>query len=220
MQPIMVLLKRIINEMLKIMFTCDILTWSKIYNSKIFLGGISMANLSNELFEAMIYDSYEAWKSILQKNPQITQVLKCLECCGHLSERLREIRRGLEHDLTLEQIKIYARPEFDYSQMSCIRFGLEAGFTQEQLGKYARTEFSGNQMAQIAWGYRMCLTEEQISEYADPNLDADEMEDIRWKYMTQLTEEQIQACRAIAERKSIRYQNKIDSLKALIDNSK
>lgn len=179
-----------------------------------------MANLSNELFEAMIYDSYIAWKLILQSNPNITELLGCIEHCDNLSRRLKEIRLGLENDLTLEQIKIYARPEFDYSQMSVIRSGLASDFTQEQISRYARPEFSGRQMAQIFWGYRMGLTEDQISEYADPNLDVEEMDDIRWKYITKLTDEQIQARSALIARKNIIYQNKIDSLKALIDNSK
>lgn len=178
-----------------------------------------MANLSNELFEAMIYDSYMAWKSILQSNPNITELLSCLEHCDNLSRRLKEIRLGLENDLTLEQIKIYARPEFDYSQMSSIRNGLQSGFILEQINRYARPEFSGGQMAQIYLGYRLGLTEEQISEYADPNIDVEEMDNIRWKYMAKLTEEQLQADSPYVAKRNLVYQNKIDSLKAIINSN-
>lgn len=201
------------------MFTCDMLMHSKTCSSKIFLGGTTMTNLSSDVLNAMVDDSYEAWKSILQCNPKIIQLLNYLEQCNHLSKRLKEIRLGLEHDLTLEQIKIYARPEFDFSQMKPIRLGLEAGFTTENINRYARSEFNGQQMMEICSGYVYGLSEEQISRYANPSLDAEQMSNIRWSYIAKLTKEQLQAYNDLLAKKFFVKQDKINKLKGIIESS-
>jgi len=178
-----------------------------------------MTNLSREVLNAMVDDSYEAWKSILQGNPNIIQLLSYLEQCNHLSKRLKEIRLGLEHNLTLEQIKIYAIPEFDFGQMKPIRLGLEADFTSEQIKRYARSEFTGQQMIEIYIGYLYGLSEEQICEYANPDFDAEQMNEICWSYIVKLTKEQVQVYNDRLANKFFMKQDKINSLKSIIESS-
>ena len=49
-------------------------------------------------------------------------------------------------ELTNEQVAIYAKPEFNYKQMTSILKGFRQGLTIEQVRTYAKPEFSWQQM--------------------------------------------------------------------------
>ena len=75
------------------------------------------------------------------------------------------IRKGFENGLSLEQIQIYAKPEFyasefiKYSQMHQIRLGLEHGLTTEQVQTYAKSEYYWEQMQEMRHDLESHLSE-------------------------------------------------------------
>lgn len=178
-----------------------------------------MTKLSDKVLNAMVEDSYEAWKSIIQNYPNVTDLLCYLETCNHVEWRVREIRRGLEHNLTYEQIKMYARPEFDYTQMRQIRFGLESGLTNEEIEIYARPEFSAGQMMEMYYGYRDGLTVEHVSKYANPKLSEHEMCSLRMDITLDFLNKDDSKCkRDIQLRKDLLREGKIIELKKLMES--
>jgi hypothetical protein len=51
-----------------------------------------------------------------------------------------EIRKGFEKGLTIEQVKFYANPKFDYRLMREMRYDFEDGLTMEQIKLYAKLD--------------------------------------------------------------------------------
>lgn len=68
---------------------------------------------------------------------------------------------------------------FDFYQLLEIKSGFENNLTIDQIKMYAKTEFDYNQMAQIRIGFEHYLTEKQIRQYADPCLSYTEMSLLR-----------------------------------------
>ncbi len=61
-------------------------------------------------------------------------------------EQRKQIEKGLEQGLTIEQVRLYAKPEFDSDQMREIREGFLKGLSTDQIKLYATTDFDGLQM--------------------------------------------------------------------------
>ena len=61
---------------------------------------------------------------------------------GGASNQLEQIRLGFEHGLTMEQIEVYANPEFKWPQLREVRDGFESGLALEQIGYYGRRKKS------------------------------------------------------------------------------
>lgn len=175
-----------------------------------------MTKLSDKVLRGMVEDSYNAWKLIIQNHCTIAELLVYLNECDSIKFRLREIRRGLENNLTYEQIKVYARPEFDWQQMRVICLGFISGFNDKQIDMYARPEFKWRQMYVMYYGYSDGLTDEQVSQYAKPELDEDEMMDIYYNFIVNTTKEQIQVRNNIRLRQDQFEKNQIDSLRLLL----
>ena len=83
---------------------------------------------------------------------------------------MEEIRKGFKDGLTMEQVKLYADPKFNYSQMEAIREGFKNGLTMEQVKVYADPKFDWFQMLQIREDFEDGLTMEEIkSKYSLAN---------------------------------------------------
>lgn len=106
--------------------------------------------------------------------------------------RRGEIREDFENGLTLEQVQMYAKPEFGYGQIVNIRRGLEGGLSKEQVQLYAKPEFGSWQMAQIRKGFENGLSDEQVQFYAKPEFECWQMEEIRVGFQNGLTFEQVE----------------------------
>lgn len=76
--------------------------------------------------------------------------------------RRGEIREDFENGLTFEQVKLYAKPEFEYGQIINIRRGLEGGLSKEQVQLYAKPEFEYWQMEEIRDGFQNNLMDEEM----------------------------------------------------------
>ena len=106
--------------------------------------------------------------------------------------RRGEIREDFENGLTFEQVKLYAKPEYEYGQIINIRRGLENGLSMEQVQLYAKPEFEKWQMAQIRKGFENGLSDEQVKFYAKPECEYWQMEEIRVGFQNGLTFEQVE----------------------------
>jgi len=73
-------------------------------------------------------------RKITSYNEEVEQFIKECEDSGKFNDRqMEEIRKGFEQDLTMEQVKVYAKPEFKNYQMWEIRWGFKHGLTIEQV---------------------------------------------------------------------------------------
>lgn len=102
-----------------------------------------------------------------------------------------EILHGFESGLTLEQIKLYAKPEFSYHQMRQIRFGFENGLTNEQVSFYAKLKYDSSVMNEIREGFENGLDFIQVSFYINSDFTENQMREIRLGFQNKLTDKQI-----------------------------
>ena len=73
-------------------------------------------------------------KRITAFNKEVEQFIQQCQDSGKFNDRqMEEIRKGFEQDLTMEQVKLYAKPEFKNYQMWEIRWGFKHGLTIEQV---------------------------------------------------------------------------------------
>ena len=79
------------------------------------------------------------------------------------SDQMRRIRAGFEHDLSMEQVSVYAKPEFTWDQMEQVFFGFIDRLSMEQVAVYAKPEFTREQMKQIREGFEQGLSMEEVS---------------------------------------------------------
>ena len=84
--------------------------------------------------------------------------------------QMKEIRYGLEDNL---DVSIYAKPEFDKNQMEEIREGLAKKL---KVSIYAKPEFDWTQMTQIRWGLEKKV---DVSKYVKEKFAWEQMEEIR-----------------------------------------
>ena len=62
---------------------------------------------------------------------------------------MREIRLGLKHGLSADQVSLYADRKFMPEQMRMIRIGLESGLSIEQVSSYASPNITSDEMFKI-----------------------------------------------------------------------
>lgn len=74
-----------------------------------------------------------------------------------------EIRLGLEHNLTTEQVKLFADSNFNAVRMKQIRLGLEQGLTIEQVKSYTKKEYTALQMRAARKALEIGVPFEQIN---------------------------------------------------------
>ena len=113
---------------------------------------------------------------------------------------MEQIRKGFEHELTMEQVQLYAKPKFsagfsnedrDYwgynNQMEQIRKGFEHGLNMEQIQSYTDSKFEDWRMEEIRLGFEHGLTMEQVQLYAY-EFDKDLMQEMREDAESHLSE--------------------------------
>lgn len=94
------------------------------------------------------------------------------------SDQMGVLKDGLERGLSIEQVSSYANPKFDDFQMYRIGEGYGAGLSAEQVNVYAKPEFNSVQMKLIEDGFRNKLSMEQVKAYAKPEFDSNQMWEI------------------------------------------
>ena len=135
------------------------------------------------------YD-YSDW--VLDENSS-NFIEQCIKSGKFYDNQLREILEGFDNGLTMEQVKLYADPQYGWCEMAAIRTGYEWGLTDEQVKLYAKPEFDDNQMFRIRDSFwQDGMTIEQAKVYADPKYDDWGMQQIIWSLQKGLTMEQIQ----------------------------
>ena len=104
-------------------------------------------------------------RRITAYNETIEQFIKECENSGKFNpDQLREIRKGFNYDLSLDQVKVYAKPEFNKYQMEEIRLSFEDGLTTKQVELYADTKFDDFQMNRIHWDLKNGMSIEEVKE--------------------------------------------------------
>lgn len=91
---------------------------------------------------------------------------------------MAEIRKGFERKLSLEQISIYAKPEFDYSAMEEIRVAFEEGLSIEKVSIFAKSEFNSSQMHTIRYAIKEGLDFDKLKIFARPEFVSEQMRQI------------------------------------------
>ena len=87
----------------------------------------------------------------------------------------------VDDNLSIEQIKIFAKPEYDYCQMIEIVSGLINGYNDEQMALYTNPKLNHMQMNEILMGLVNGLTVEQIKKFAKVEYGCNKMLEIREK---------------------------------------
>ncbi len=88
----------------------------------------------------------------MAKNSLI-DIKRQLVCCGEYDEfsdaQITEIAWAIKHGLSVEQINVFAKPCFDWSQMCELRIAFEDGLSIDQVAMFAKPELSCQQMYEI-----------------------------------------------------------------------
>jgi hypothetical protein len=92
-------------------------------------------------------------------------------------KQMKEIRLGFEHGLSIEQIKIYAKPEFDYNVMNQIREALLKNIPEQIINFIIENGFDSIQIENIINGIENQLSLNEIKIYADPYFEGYDMEE-------------------------------------------
>jgi hypothetical protein len=92
-----------------------------------------------------------------------------------------KIREGFKRGLTVEQVKIYAKPEIHHYLMSEIQWCLTRSglITEDKIKSYVELKFNGDQIYQIRRGFENGLSDKQVELYAKPEFEDDQMRAIR-----------------------------------------
>lgn len=109
-------------------------------------------------------------------------VAKCV-LSGFNTNQMFQIHQGLENGLSIEQVSLYAKKEFNYEQMEQIHDSFydcsnHDGLSIEQVSVFAKKEFSDRQMMIIIDAFHKGLTIEQVSLFAKPELNWEQMKEI------------------------------------------
>lgn len=115
--------------------------------------------------------------------PEQEQFIAKCKSEGFNFDQMEMIHEGLDDEfdyhLTIEQVKFYAKKEFDAGQMSAIAYGLVKQLPIEQILFYAKKEFDHDQMYEICEGFLDGLSIEKVSLFARPDLHDSKMREIR-----------------------------------------
>lgn len=85
------------------------------------------------------------------------------------------IRGGIKDGLTLEQVRVYMKPEYDDHQMFCIYQAFMSGLSPEQVAIFARPEYSGPAMQAIKLGLSEKFSQEYMDLFMRPEFDGHQM---------------------------------------------
>ena len=104
-------------------------------------------------------------KRITASDELTEQFITECEHSGKLTnDQMFEICRGFRDGLTIEEVKVYAKPEFNKQQMKEIRRGFERGLSMEQVKIFVKPEINAKQMEKIRLDFQEGLTIEEVKE--------------------------------------------------------
>ena len=106
-------------------------------------------------------------------------------------DQMLMIAKGIDKNLSNEQINMYANLEFNTKQMGIIEAGLLEGLSMELVSIYAKPEFNAGQMYQISDGLKHGLSVEQINVFANPEFSIEQMHAIKDGFNEGLSIDQI-----------------------------
>ena len=106
-------------------------------------------------------------------------------------DQMLMIAKGIDKNLSNEQINMYANLEFNTKQMGIIEAGLLEGLSMELVSIYAKPEFNAGQMYQISDGLKHGLSAEQINVFANPEFSIEQMHAIKDGFNEGLSIDQI-----------------------------
>ena len=89
-------------------------------------------------------------------------IQECKESGKFNNYQIEEISYGFKKGLTIDQVKLYADPKFDWEQMWQIRWGVENGLAMEQVKIYANPKFDWKQMRKMRKDFENGATIEEI----------------------------------------------------------
>ena len=116
------------------------------------------------------------------------ELIKQCEALGMDNVRIQQVQEGLDFGLSVDEVSIYAKLDFDVYQMNSIRLAIKNRLTKEELNFVADKKFSGHQMEQLVTGLKEGLTLDKVKEeYANESLSAHDMCKRRLELIKDLT---------------------------------
>ena len=109
-------------------------------------------------------------------------------------EQRNEIFEGLQNNLTVKQVEIYANVKLAYKQMREIRWALERGIDSDLVKCYAQPEFCVEQMREIFKGFNNGLNMSQVGIYAKSDIESRIMRRVRWLFEYGIDREEVLVC--------------------------
>ena len=143
--------------------------------------GISNVNESIE-FRSKTKKLLESFQKHLNEDVEEDNFIKqCEESGQFYNTQMEQIREGFKNGLSMEQVQVYAKKNFNWEQMQRIRESFEEGLSIEQVQVFAKSKFNVYQMYEIKKGFENGLSIEEVQTYAKPEFNDDQMEEIRRK---------------------------------------
>lgn len=99
--------------------------------------------------------------------------------------QIRAILNGFDHDLSVEQVKLFATPDYLGSQMEEICRGLISGLSFDQVSLYLSQDFSAAQMKRLRCDLEAGHSIELVKTYALPELKPSEMSEANRQLLRQ-----------------------------------
>ena len=109
---------------------------------------------------------FNDWHDIIGKNPDVVDLIDNLriEYCKNpqidIFGIFEAIYSGFKNNLSLEQVKAYAKTKYSVQQMNVIRVAFQNGLNKKQFRVLSYPKFSPEQMEAIAW----CILNYHLSE--------------------------------------------------------
>lgn len=125
-----------------------------------------------KLVKLMAEDDYDWWKEQLKDKRLKRFMLNLPEKCN--VNHIIVIGYGILDGLSLKEIKVYAKPAFDFDQMNQIKSGFRQKLSFEQVQVYADSKFDDEQMKEL----KVLLTMypmEKVKLVANPHLNSNQM---------------------------------------------
>lgn len=110
----------------------------------------------------------------------------------YLGNEMNQVRYGFKEGLTMEQVRFYAKKEFDANQMIQIRKCYKVGLTMEQVALIANSRSSYESIAALRDCFKLGLSEEQVRRCEKFSDSFDKIIAIRSAILCGLSEENIQ----------------------------
>ena len=179
-----------------------------------------MAKVSKKIVKAMAGRNYSEWMDVLSDNADIVYHLECLKDCKDLEERLDIILDAICERLTIEQIKVFAKPEFtvnqmesiyqafiedcnieyvlflanpkiDYEIMDALIYAIKHGLNKEDLEYLVSTKCKKNELKKLADSIANGMPKDKLDIISNPEFNLSQIREICRGFELGLTIEQV-----------------------------